>query len=150
CMEAGREGGLLRKHRQQDRARPMAREVVEPGADHGLGGFAVDERRAERRIGIDPADHDWASEAVAMPLDAHGKQSDETRCGAARPDQGGGDVASEHWCCGDRKLWLVEHVWYERASGERAPFRLDRGELRERADLALISGFDSSVHGRLL
>src|SRR5207247_1627920 len=91
-VEGGCERALLRKHRQQQRARPMTREVIEPGADHGLGGFAINERHAERRIGIDPADCDRPGQAVVMPLDARRKQTDETRCGAARPDQAGADV----------------------------------------------------------
>src|SRR5437899_5113413 len=83
-VEGDSERALLRKHRQQQRARPMTREVIEPGADHRLGRFAVNERYAERRIGMGPADCDRPGQAVAMPLDARRKQTDETRCGAAR------------------------------------------------------------------
>ncbi|HEX9370055.1 MAG TPA: hypothetical protein VF897_03585 [Roseiflexaceae bacterium] len=148
-VERLRQWTLLGKHRQQQHARQRraAGQMIEPGADHRLGRRAIDERRAERRIGMGPADQH--RHAVAPARDGSREQAEQPRRRGARPDQAGASVATEHRLRRQRKRRLVEHVGLERAGSKRAPFVGDGGQVGERPPLDAEDGFDRSVHGRV-
>ena len=58
-------------------------EVIEPGRDRRLAAVAVDQRRAERSVGMGPAHQHGHLQAVAAALDRDREEADEPR-GTAR------------------------------------------------------------------
>ncbi len=139
-------GPVLGDERQQQLRRHgrVAPEIIEPGGDHRLRLVAIDQRRAERRIRVRPADQ-HRSEAAAPAADARGEQARELATGG--PHQYGTHVRAEHWRRGERKGRFVEHVGLERARGECAPFRGDGFERCNAAPLAAKCWTERSVHG---
>src|SRR5262245_53498107 len=120
--------------------------MVEPGADNGWGGIAVDQRGTERRVGMGPADQHRQRQAVAPPLDHRREQAAQL---IARPDQPRAGVAAEYRLCGERERRLVEDVRRHGAGGERAPFARNVSELGQWAPLDTELRFDRPVHGRV-
>ena len=139
-------GALLGDQRQQQlrRHRRVAAEMIEPGGDHGLRLVAIDQRRAERRIGVRPADQ-HRGEAAAPAADARGEQAGEPAAGG--PHQHGAGVRAEHRRRGEREGRFVEHVGLERARGECAPFLGDGFERGNAAPLTAKCWTEWSVHG---
>jgi len=63
--------------------RGIAAKMIEPGGDNRLGMAAIDQRRAERRIRMGPADR-YRRRAMTPALDARGEQAEEPA--GFRPD----------------------------------------------------------------
>ena len=134
-IERGCERTGLRQQRQQQQPRQRlgGGDMGEAGGNHRLGRLALDERHAERRIGIAPADQDRQLDAVAPRLDPRRKKSEQPARVRPRPDEQRADTASEHRRGGEREGRFVEDVGLERAGGELAPFAADRFKLRQAA-----------------
>ena len=128
---ASANGALLGDERQQKlrRHRRVGPEMIEPGGDHRLRLVAIDQRRAERRVGMRPADQ-HRREAAAPAADTRREQAGEPAAGG--PHQHGADIRAEHRRRGERKRRFVEHVGLERTRGELAPFLGDGFRARRR------------------
>ncbi len=116
----------------------VARQMVEPGGDHGLGLVAIDQRRAERRVRVGPAGEHRQRHAVAT-LDPRREQAEQLA--RMRPDQHGADIVRRTPARRQREGRLVEHVRLERARGERAPLVAPKSS-------SPASGCHSSVRSR--
>ena len=106
---------------------------VEPGGDDRLGRVALDERHAERAVGMRQADEDRQSEAVTPPFDPRREEAEQPARLPLRPDQHRAGITPEHPRRRQREGGLIKHVRLERALGQPAPFLGDRFELLKRA-----------------
>jgi hypothetical protein len=120
--------------------------MVKPSLDNRFTGVAIDQRRAERRIGMGPADQHRQRHAVAPTLDAGREQAEQLWLRGARPDQAGTDLTAEDWRGGERKRRLVEDVRLECATGERPPFLCNGCQLGQWPPLDPQCGLDGAVH----
>jgi diguanylate cyclase (GGDEF)-like protein len=123
--ERRRERTLLRQKGQQQQAGQLGVgiQMRQPGGDRRLGRFALDQRHAQRRVGMGPAEQNRQSEAVTPPFDPGREKAQQPARGAPRPDQNGFHAATEDRRRRERKSRLVEHVGFERVGGKRPPFR---------------------------
>ena len=119
--------------RQKSRQRRVAGEMREPGGDDRLGRFALNERHAERAVGMRQAEEDRQIEAVTPPFDPRREKAEQPARLRLRPDQYRAGVAPEHPRRRQREGGLIKHVGLERAFGQLAPFAGDRFELLKRA-----------------
>src|SRR5215212_5430536 len=120
--------------------------MIKPRPNDSVGGFAVDQRGAERSISVRPADQRRQGDAPAMTLDAGGKKTEQTRRCLARPHEPRADVTSEHGRSCKREGGFVEDVGFERAGCQRAPLFSKRRELAELPPLDTKHGIDRAVH----
>ncbi len=121
----------------------------EHSGDDRLRRLALDERHAERRVRVRPADQHRQLETIAPRLDPRRKQAEQPARARSRPHQQRADVGPEHRRRGEREVGLVEHVRLERLRGKLAPRRRDRFETGERAPFhrELMRGVTVGQHG---
>ena len=118
---------------QKSRQRRVAGDMRKPGGDDRLGRFALNERHAERAVGMRQADEDRQMQAVAPPFDPRREEAEQPARLRLRPDQHRAGVTPEHPRRRQREARLVEDIRLERALGQIAPFAGNRFELLERA-----------------
>ena len=102
-------------------------------ANDRLGGFALDQRQAERCIGMRPAYQHRQIETVAPPLNAGREETKKPPRLSSRPDQNRAGIGAEDRRSRQRKSRLVKHIRLERARGKLAPLRRDGLEPGQRA-----------------
>ena len=79
--------------------------------DDRLSGFAIDQRHAERAIGMRQADKDRQFKTVTALFDPRRKQAEQLARLSARPNQHGAGVAAEDRRRRKQESRLVEDVW---------------------------------------
>ena len=89
-VERARQCAFHRKIGQQHDAGQLriVGHVIEPGGDHGLACLAIDERCAERRIGVGPADQHGPRDAVAAAFDPRGEKAEQAGVRGDEPGSG--------------------------------------------------------------
>jgi hypothetical protein len=110
--ERCRERAIFSHQRQQTQSgqRRIGGNMREPRGDDRLGRFALDQRRAKRRIGMSPADQDRQLYAIAARRDARREKTEKLARQRSRPDQHGADVAAKHGRGRKREGWLIKDV----------------------------------------
>jgi len=126
----GPAAGVKRQQQQIGQA-GVGGDEVQGGVDCVLGAIAIDQRRAQRCVGMRPSDQDGQPHAIASSFDADREQPFEPIRLAVGPHQNGSDLAPERGRSRERERRLVEDVGLERARGERPPCIGDIGERRQ-------------------
>lgn len=130
------------------RQRRVIGDVSKPGRDDRLRRFTFNQRRAERRIRMRPADQDRQTDAIAPRFDTRRKETEQLARRGAGPHQHRPGAGAEHRGCFERESRFVENVGLERPRGKVLPLIYDGKQFAEASplDSERIGGVTSSHH----
>ena len=117
----------------------------EESVEHRVGMIAVDQRRAERRVGVNKADKHGGRTAVTPALDPHRKKPEQASCRRGY-DQSAG-VGCENRRGREREGGLIKDIRLKRARGKLAPCNGLPGKRCKRPPLRAQQRVQRSMHG---